>query len=93
MRKLRLLLWSLLSVMAFGLGASGCLISRTIVAVKDHPTKPLMLMETRDYYAMPLFHLGDATVRQFWRCGDDGKSTVTCSKSCGTNDLACSLID
>jgi hypothetical protein len=87
-QKLRLLLG--LAVLATV--ATGCLTNRAIVSMKDHNTKQLMLMETEDtYMTVPFLGLGKRVVHQYWRCTDQS-SSVSCAKSCGTNDLACPMV-
>lgn len=58
-----------------GLLSSGCLLSRTIVDLSDHPRKDVTLVETVDVFPFTV-------KRQFWHC-DESAENLTCTKVCG----------
>jgi len=63
--------------------SSGCLISRKIVEINDHPSKNVTLVETHDKF------FGGKQVDQFWQCADQN-GTLVCKQSCGgKTNLAC----
>jgi hypothetical protein len=67
--------------------SSGCLVSRKIVHLEDHPTANVTLVETHDKY------FGGKMVDQFWQCNDQ-QGTLVCAQSCGTGNqnLSCLMI-
>ncbi len=68
--------------------ATGCL-KRNVLVVKDHPGRPLTMVETLDqYYAFhPAYVLGQSY--RFWTCVDQG-DTLDCKVECdGETDLDC----
>ncbi len=68
----------LLAAAAFALLSSGCL-NRRLVRIQDHPTQPVLLMETIDT-TMLLFPIAREHV--FWQCAEGGNQ-LTCQRACG----------
>ena len=63
--------------------ASGCLVSRKIVHMEDHPSANVTLVETHDKY------LFGKVTDQYWQCTDE-QGTLVCSQSCnGKTALSC----
>jgi len=66
---------------------SGCL-NRRILDVKDHPTKPGTVIETRDAYTIAEF-IPYKVVKRFWQCSEKGE-TLKCEQICGDDkEVAC----
>ena len=69
---------------------TGCLSSRRILRVNDHPTKPGTVLETRDVYSIATLY-PVAIVKQFWQCSEKGE-TLNCERICGTDkDAICPI--
>lgn len=67
---------------------TGCLSSRRIVKVNDHPTKMGTVLETRDVYSIASLY-PVRIVKQFWQCSEKGDA-LRCQRICGTDkDVAC----
>lgn len=58
---------------------SGCLVSRTITRIEDHPQRNVTILETVDVHQY-LFY-GNVT-HQFWQCGMSA-DLLSCQKICG----------
>lgn len=68
--------------------ATGCLSSRRILSVNDHPTKPGTVLQTRDVYSIATIY-PVRVVKQFWQCSEKGDQ-LRCEQICGGDrDLAC----
>jgi hypothetical protein len=66
--------------------STGCLWSRAIVHLEDHPSAPVTLVETQDKY------LFGKQVDQFWQCTEQQGSLV-CERACdGKTNLSCLAI-
>jgi len=81
MNRMRIQLIALAAVLVST--ASGCIVSRTIVRIEDHPAKNATLLETVDNWSYV------SQIHQFWQCKEEG-AKLLCTKSCGAGtDLAC----
>jgi len=63
---------------AFALLSSGCL-NRRLVRIQDHPTQPVLLMQTID---TTVFLLPIHVEHVFWQCAEGGNQ-LTCQRACG----------
>lgn len=70
---------------------SGCLMSRRIVNITDHPAKNITLLETADNHYYLFF---TTLTHQFWQCKTVGESLECSEKLCGgASDLVCPQFD
>lgn len=70
-------LW--LAAAAFALLTGGCL-NRRLVRIQDHPTQPVLLMQTAD--ATMFFNVPIHVEHVFWQCAETGNQ-LTCQRACG----------
>lgn len=62
------------------LATTGCLTSRSIRSVSEHPTRPLTLIQTQDTLTyVPGFY--SVSKHQFWSCSQQSDQ-LTCRKVC-----------
>lgn len=59
--------------------STGCL-NRRLVRIQDHPSQPVLLMETLDTTMFLAFPINREHV--FWQCAEAGNQ-LTCTRACG----------
>lgn len=70
-------LW--LAAAAIAALSTGCL-NRRLVRMQDHPSQPVLLLETADVYTALFFPTRIEHV--FWQCAETGNQ-LTCQRACG----------